>query len=357
MNDLRKEEHFRRLAETSRRVWSLLDSAIQDHIRTHGLHNLIPDFEVMLRRKRQGVFLRPYVARLFLELVGEREWHSPENLCALAAIEAYNISTYHANIAIDHKFGPDEHQSPANQFMCAMQMLGVAHDLICRGATDNIQFSRATRFLMTTNDIAYSALNIDVNTLSDKGLELLPSGPVSFEALYLKRCKGICGSTFQLAILPLMKLDGDSCVVQALASIASHLGVGVQIVNDLEDLAPCASRRGQPHKDLANGRMTLPYYLLDRRGYGRELLLEMSAVSKGNSSATALSSLAFESGVVDEVKRFIRVNAWNPIRSQLRYLSRRQRVQSLRYFQFAHHLLFGSRIWKAFEMNSPSCGA
>ena len=77
MKDLRKDEHFQRLAETGRRVWTLLESCIQDRIQSRGLENLIPDFEVMLRRKRQGIFLRPYLSRLFLEVVGEEYlWRS-----------------------------------------------------------------------------------------------------------------------------------------------------------------------------------------------------------------------------------------------------------------------------------------
>ena len=354
MKDLRKDEHFQRLAETGRRVWTLLESCIQDRIQSRGLENLIPDFEVMLRRKRQGIFLRPYLSRLFLEVVGEEDWGSPKNLSLLAAVEAYNISTYHANTAIDGKFQADDNHSPSNQIMCAMQMLGVAHDLIRQGLDAPPQVAAGIHILMATNDTAYSALNIDLNILCYANLAAIESGGTSFNHRYLQRCKGICGSTFQLALLPLKGVGCDPDVYGALDCIASHLGLGIQAVNDLEDLAPGCVQDVGAHKDLKNGRLTLPYYLLHHRGYSREMLLDLAASTSSSGTSSTLSTLALQSGVVAEVKSFIRLQAWNPIRSQIRFLTRKKRTASVRYFQFVHHLLFGSRIWKAFEQSNKA---
>lgn len=342
MSDLRKNEHFGRMLETSELIWPMIETSLNTRMEHLGCQDLTVRIEHFLAKRRGKPLLRPYLTRIILDIFSEELWDTKSNLQLLAAVETINLSTYLANFAFDSKDAIILNDAKSAHFIAAMISLSLA----CNFETsEQEQVNTRIKAILRCNEEVYAGQYLDICVLNLRNSEI-EGNLVTFTKQYLQRCRLLCGSTMMLAMLPMSKVALSDDIRQAVTALLLSFGAAVQSINDLSDAFPDAQRfYSTPYFDLRNQRLTLPYLLLLHAGVALHDLRHIAECIDRQDVQLKLCSLLAEHRIIDSGRAFIRTHYWPQIRNSLQYIKRKHPTYALRYLQFIPHLLFCSRMY------------
>ncbi len=219
--------------------------------RTPGVREIIESIPLLQKRMSKEERLRPFLVRTVYESCGGKH---PERVSrAMAAVEIQNISTYVDNAILDRKNGiaPTE---ISNYLLCGRLLRNAAELAVAESP-------ECMRSLVRMDQDVYRG-QVLTSRLSDT------EDDQAYLAQYHKRCELLTGASMRGACELGAILSGTEHAQRARsAEFGKHLGILVQIMNDLGDLLPPSSDTGKVYQDqcsdLRNGVITYPiHYML-----------------------------------------------------------------------------------------------
>ena len=345
-----KNEYFRRLAETTSKVWPVIERqayAVAPLIRK----DIASDIERYLSARRGKSLLRPNLARLCVELDQSLNWE--DYLPIFASIELLNISSYQSNFCFDNKGGVSAPRDVSNQYICAMLSISGAMELVTMSPShSHEELLKVIHLLAESNRQVYEGQYCDLNLLSIDRMDEFSEDEVFFSA-YIERCRLIGGSTFRACAAGVANHLANPKVRNCLLSYLDSLGTAGQIINDLADFIPTETRcYAAPLADLKLGRLTLPVYLLHRRGYPvhqwRESVLEHGVSSK---YASSIQEALIDIDIETSVRSFIRQRIFPDVKRAIRGLSSVFAPESVESLRFAFHFVYESKLLTYFRQD------
>jgi geranylgeranyl pyrophosphate synthase len=347
--DISKDEHFRRLGETTEHVWPVIEKIIQTHLRQNGSESIGPDMEVFLAKRRGKPLLRPYLTRIAYEIAGGECWQEMTSL--LAAPELLNISTYQSNMCFDSKRDGWGATTANNQFISSMITLSLALLAIHLqdGLSDRSR-QQAMALISECNSSVYQGQHADLNQLCIAKAEYyLASDAHVFIDDYLRRCHLIGGSMFNVAQIGLLAVNPDHRASILLKVYFSALGTAGQIINDLADYFPDANRPyASQYSDLRMGRFTYPTYLLLKGGYPPDLFKLERAGDKMEDYLKSATQWLQSNNAGGAARQLLRNVCWPDIKRAISAMTPFCSMESLAPLTFAKHFVFESRMLRYF---------
>ncbi len=348
---LQKEIHFRELKETSVQVWPIIEAQMLqvDPLIFRGIK---VDMERYMAIRRNKLLLRPFLARMCIELNPKLNWNS--FLPFLGAVEMLNISSYQSNFCFDEKGHLSTKRDRDNQFICSMISFSKSLELLgdMGSAFNSDQVAFILHRFSESNSQIYEGQYCDLNILSIDEICNFPDIEGFLEA-YINRCRLIGGSTFNVCS-SVSTCDFESNIACCLQEYLISLGIAAQMINDLADFIPHKSRiYAAPLADLTMGRLTLPVYYLYQHGYPiiewRDRLISGGGGANEEKYCNLILDALFEINIEKHIRLLIRSRIFPEIKKSLRILSRHCSNDAVERFAFAFHFIYGSRLLSFFR--------
>nr|VFJ45711.1 MAG: Geranylgeranyl pyrophosphate synthase [Candidatus Kentron sp. DK] len=305
-----------------------------------------------LKRRREGLLLRPLLVRMCYELTGGQAWL--EQVPIMASVELLNLSTYQSNYCFDEKAGINTASEKNNQFICSMLTVSKAVSVLesFMEAT-NTPKAGMVSLLAKSNHEVYLGQFQDINVLNLDNVGNFRSLD-DFLPMYLSRCDLIAGSTFRACAAGAMVNDTSSEILNTLFTYLSQLGIAAQMVNDLGDFIPHTTKDyATPFSDFRLGRLTLPIFLLQKAGFPldrwrRHLRKNGHLKPIETALVEAIKDLEVESMVRGVIKKY----AFPKIKSCLSILETTFGPNRSSAFRFAYPYIFDSRLLRYFRKDA-----
>lgn len=266
---MNKDAYFNEMRQTSEIVGVIIEQSISEAAAQHdGLGAALYKY-VGPRLERHQPMLKPFLIRLSYEISGGKDWIEIAPVCAAA--ELINVSSYQANYALDGKAGNGTQRQKSDCFIASMITRELASMQLIRFASRNGHHREALellRFASVSNQSIYYGQFADTNQLVFRNRIRNFACEEEFLREYERRCAALSGEfTAQCAVIGARLGGASEADVSNLHDLGWCFGTGLQVVNDIGDLAPAIYANIDFHKnredllsDLRFGKITAPIY-------------------------------------------------------------------------------------------------
>lgn len=341
MTQFTTSEYFNRLRKYSTIGWT----SIQKYLASKNTQEAFKNGSGVYPKRSNRPSLRLFLSRVCY-LLSNRSVSAKHELL-LSVPEIFNIGTYEANVAIDDKFIGQNHDSSSANIIRSHLWHSLVFDIVCNSRVlSESKIARIAAYYGQCYEEVYLGQDLDTGELLFSHEDL---SEAEFVRLYLRRCELIGASTIKTCAISAMLRDPEEQFPVELEALLTQIGVAGQMINDLSDCLPRnpVVKHKSNFADLRNRRLTLPYFLLLRRGYDPEYLT--SRISSPTEAHDFLSRAFATENIHHMVIEMIKSKVHQGMAENFERLSMSCHPEAIRLLKGVADMPYNSKILKILD--------